>query len=48
MITRESLREVYGIDVTVTEVPRADGRASRVCIPTLGPPPPLPSGERAG
>jgi len=37
VITRESLREVYGIEVTVTEVPRADGRISRVCVPTLSP-----------
>ena len=39
VITRESLREVYGVEVTVTEVPRADGRVARVCIPALGPSP---------
>jgi iron complex transport system ATP-binding protein len=50
VITRESLREVYGVDVTVTELPRADGRVARVCVPTLAAPAshPLPSGERAG
>jgi len=36
VITRESLREVYGVEVTVTEVPRADGRLARVCVPSLG------------
>jgi len=36
VITRESLREVYGVDVSVTKATRADGRAARVCIPTLG------------
>jgi iron complex transport system ATP-binding protein len=36
VITRESLREVYGVEVTVTEVTRADGRTARVCVPTLG------------
>jgi len=36
VITRESLREVYGVEVTVTEVARADGRAARVCVPALG------------
>jgi iron complex transport system ATP-binding protein len=48
VITRESLREVYGVEVTVTEVSRAAGRPARVCVPTLGAPPPLPAGERAG
>lgn len=38
VITRESLREVYGVEVTVTEVPRADGSTARVCVPTLGSP----------
>jgi len=36
VITRESLREVYGVEVTVTEVTRADGRTARVCVPALG------------
>jgi len=36
VITRESLREVYGVDVAVTEATRADGRSARVCVPTLG------------
>ncbi len=48
VITRETLREVYGVEVTVTELPRADGRVARVCVPTLGSSPPLPAGERAG
>ena len=38
VITRESLREVYGVEVTVTEVARADGSTARVCVPTLGGP----------
>jgi len=38
VITRESLREVYGVDVTVTDVVREGGRVSRVCLPTLGGP----------
>jgi iron complex transport system ATP-binding protein len=38
VITRESLREVYGVEVTVTEVPRIDGGVARVCVPTLGGP----------
>ena len=36
VITRESLRDVYGVDVTVIEVARADGRLARVCVPALG------------
>jgi len=40
VITRESLREVYGVDVAVTEATRADGRSARVCVPTLGTIPP--------
>jgi iron complex transport system ATP-binding protein len=36
VITRESLREVYGVEVTVTEVIRADGRMARVCVPAPG------------
>src|SRR5262249_26381811 len=36
VITRESLREVYGVEVSVTEAARADGRVARVCVPTLG------------
>ena len=35
MITRESLREVYGVEVTVMEVARAEGRVARVCVPAL-------------
>jgi ABC-type cobalamin/Fe3+-siderophores transport system ATPase subunit len=38
VITRESLREVYGVEVTVTQVPRIDGSTARVCVPTLGGP----------
>jgi len=37
VITRESLREVYGVEVTVTEVARADGGRARVCVPSLAP-----------
>src|SRR5215475_7511362 len=36
VITRESLREVYGVDVTVIEATRSDGRSARVCVPALG------------
>ena len=36
VITRESLREVYGVEVTVIEVARAEGRVARVCVPALG------------
>ncbi|HXJ83406.1 MAG TPA: hypothetical protein VMS64_32560 [Candidatus Methylomirabilis sp.] len=36
VITRESLHEVYHVEVTVTEVARADGRVARVCVPSLG------------
>ena len=35
VITRESLREVYGVEVTVMEVARAEGRVARVCVPAL-------------
>ncbi len=44
VITRESLREVYGVDVTVTELTGPDGRVARVCVPTLGPLSPLGRG----
>ena len=37
VITRESLREVYGVEVAVTEVQGADGRRARVCVPSIGP-----------
>ncbi|HYR71180.1 MAG TPA: hypothetical protein VEP12_07300 [Candidatus Acidoferrum sp.] len=36
VITRESLRAVYGVEVTVLEVARADGRVTRVCVPAVG------------
>jgi len=36
VITRGSLHEVYGVEVTVLEVIRPDGRRARVCIPALG------------
>jgi len=36
VITRDSLREVYGVEVSVTEAMRADGRVARVCVPALG------------
>ncbi|HEY7652151.1 MAG TPA: ABC transporter ATP-binding protein [Methylomirabilota bacterium] len=36
VITRESLREIYGVEVTVLPVARADGRVARVCVPALG------------
>jgi iron complex transport system ATP-binding protein len=48
VITRESLREVYGVEVTVTEVPRADGGVARVCVPTLSPSPPWGEGRVRG
>ena len=37
VITRDSLREVYGVEVMVTEVARPDGRVAHVCVPALGP-----------
>ena len=36
VITRESLREVYGVEVTVMEVAGAEGGVARVCVPALG------------
>jgi iron complex transport system ATP-binding protein len=36
VITRESLREVYGVEVTVMELAGAEGRVARVCVPALG------------
>jgi iron complex transport system ATP-binding protein len=36
VITAESLREVYGVEVAITPVVRADGRTARVCVPALG------------
>jgi iron complex transport system ATP-binding protein len=36
VITRESLREVYGVEVTVMELAGADGRVDRVGVPALG------------
>ncbi|HKA63771.1 MAG TPA: ABC transporter ATP-binding protein [Methylomirabilota bacterium] len=36
VITAESLREVYGVQVAITPVARADGRTARVCVPALG------------
>jgi iron complex transport system ATP-binding protein len=36
VITRESLREVYGVEVTVMEMAGADGRVARVCVPAVG------------
>ena len=35
-ITAESLPEVYGVQVTITQVTRADGHTARVCVPALG------------
>lgn len=34
VITAESLRRIYGVDVVVTRVPMAGGGERRVCIPT--------------
>ena len=45
VITRESLREVYGVDVAVHEMVRPDGRVARVCVPALGAPGPGTSRE---
>ena len=36
VLTRESLGEVYGVEVTVMEVAGAEGRVARVCVPALG------------
>ena len=36
VITAESLREIYGVDVTITRVAAADGRERRVCVPSSG------------
>src|SRR5262249_26141385 len=36
VITGESLREVYGVDVKVLEMTRPDGRTAHVCVPALG------------
>jgi len=36
VITRESLRKVYGVEVIVTEVAGVDGRTARVCVPAIG------------
>jgi iron complex transport system ATP-binding protein len=36
VISRESLRAVYGVEVTVLEIAGADGRATRVCVPAVG------------
>jgi iron complex transport system ATP-binding protein len=38
VITRETLREVYGVEVTVMEVARVNGGVARVCVPALGAP----------
>lgn len=35
VITRESLHEVYGVEVMVMEVACADGRVVRVCVPAV-------------
>lgn len=34
VITAESLKQIYGVDVIVTRVPMAGGRERRVCIPS--------------
>jgi len=36
VITGESLREVYGVEVKVLEMARPDGRMAHVCVPALG------------
>jgi iron complex transport system ATP-binding protein len=35
VVTRDSLRAVYGVEVAVLEMTRPDGRRSRVCVPGL-------------
>ena len=35
VITAESLKQIYGVDVAVTRVPLAGGGERRVCIPTV-------------
>ncbi len=37
VITSESLKQIYGVDVAVTQVPLEGGGERRVCIPTVGP-----------
>jgi iron complex transport system ATP-binding protein len=46
VITSDTLHEVYGAHVIITEVTGADGRTARVCVPSLSPP--HPSAHRAG
>ena len=35
VITAESLKQIYGVDVAVTRVPLEGGGERRVCIPTV-------------
>ena len=37
VVTAESLKEIYGVEVEVALVPSSDGAARRVCIPTVSP-----------
>jgi iron complex transport system ATP-binding protein len=37
VITSESLRQIYGVDVTVTRVPTEGGGERRVCVPAAAP-----------
>jgi iron complex transport system ATP-binding protein len=37
VITSESLKQIYGVDVVVTRVPMEGGRERRVCIPSGAP-----------
>jgi iron complex transport system ATP-binding protein len=48
VVTRDSLRAVYGVEVAVLEMTRPDGRRSRVCVPGLGAPLPSPQGGEGG
>lgn len=35
-VTRDSLREVYGVEIDVVDVKRPDGGTRRVCVPAVG------------
>jgi iron complex transport system ATP-binding protein len=47
VITSETLRAVYGVEVDVREVVRPDGRIARVCVPALGAAAQTPRGTSA-
>jgi iron complex transport system ATP-binding protein len=43
VITPATLRMLYGVVVDVVAIPLADGRTSRVCVPSLASPPSTPA-----